>query len=90
MLRRPPRSTLAWSSAASVVKTTQQIQEMLAARSGRPAGDPEMRNITGAIVGVVVSVWFDWAKDPDMDGPAEIDRALAHLAAGLPLDYTPG
>ncbi|MEV4889365.1 TetR family transcriptional regulator [Nonomuraea sp. NPDC055795] len=87
MLTVPELWTASLENVSGAIGT---IQEMLARRSGRPADDPETRNITGAIVGVVVSVWFDWAKDPDMDGPAEIDRALAHLAAGLPLDYTPG
>jgi hypothetical protein len=27
---------------------------------------------------------FRWAEEPDMDIPAELDRALAQLEAGLP------
>ncbi|MFI6498674.1 TetR/AcrR family transcriptional regulator [Nonomuraea typhae] len=80
-----------WAASLENVSTAiRTVQGLLADRAGRPADDAEIRNMTGAIVGVVVNVWFDWARDPDMDGPAELDRALAHLAAGLPLDYTPG
>jgi hypothetical protein len=32
-----------------------------------------------------MALWFDWAKNQDMDVVAEFDRAMAHLEAGLPL-----
>ncbi|MFI6294061.1 TetR/AcrR family transcriptional regulator [Nonomuraea sp. NPDC050790] len=73
------------ASLENVSMALRTVQEVLAERAGRPADDPEIRNVTGAIVGVVMNVWFDWAKDPGMNGPAELDRALAHLATGLPL-----
>ncbi|MEU6712728.1 TetR family transcriptional regulator [Nonomuraea sp. NPDC046802] len=59
------------------------MRDLLATRAGRDPGDPEIRNVTGAIVGVIMAVWFDWVKDPDMDAPAEFDRALGHLEDGL-------
>jgi hypothetical protein len=30
-------------------------------------------------------VWLQWAQNSGLDGPAEIDRALAHLESGLGL-----
>ncbi|GAA2387211.1 hypothetical protein GCM10010404_50190 [Nonomuraea africana] len=41
--------------------------------------------VTGAVFGVVAMIWLHWAQNPDMDGPGEIDRALAHLESGLRL-----
>jgi AcrR family transcriptional regulator len=69
------------------------LRDELAARAGRDAGDPEIRNVTGAIVGVIWALWFDWAKDPSKEVAGELDRALAHLGAGLPIsrkDQSPG
>ncbi|MEV6030529.1 TetR family transcriptional regulator [Nonomuraea sp. NPDC052116] len=67
---------------SGVVRT---MHEQLAARTGRPADDPELRNVTGAIVGVLMAVWLDLVKDPALDASVELDKALAHLEAGLPL-----
>ncbi|MGW0810013.1 acyl-CoA-like ligand-binding transcription factor [Nonomuraea sp. NPDC002799] len=73
------------ASLANVTGVIRGIQEHLAAREGRDAADPEIRNVTGAIVGVLMALWFDWVRDPEMDAAAEFDRAMAHLEAGLPL-----
>jgi AcrR family transcriptional regulator len=73
------------ASLENVTGTIRTMQEILARRAGRAAVDPEIRNITGAITGVMFAVWFDWVKNPVMDGPAELDKALAHLEAGLRL-----
>ncbi|WP_431929415.1 TetR/AcrR family transcriptional regulator [Nonomuraea jabiensis] len=67
---------------SGVVRT---MHEQLAAREGRAGDDPELRNVTGAIVGVLMAVWLDLVKDPTLDPSAELDQALAHLEAGLPL-----
>ncbi|MEU7828310.1 MULTISPECIES: TetR family transcriptional regulator [unclassified Nonomuraea] len=73
------------ASLTNVSGTLRSMQEILARRAGRDVSDPEIRNITGAITGVMFAVWFDWVKDPEVDGPAEIDKALAHLEEGLRL-----
>ncbi|WP_346151803.1 TetR family transcriptional regulator [Nonomuraea recticatena] len=62
-----------------------ELSEIVADRVGCGADDPRIRNVAGAVFGVVAMVWLQWAQDPDMDGPAEIDRALAHLESGLSL-----
>lgn len=75
-----------WAASLENVKQViRTLEELLATRAGRESGDPEIRNITGAIIGVIMAVWFDWVKNPAMDGPAELDRALAHLESGLGL-----
>ncbi|MGK5553548.1 TetR family transcriptional regulator [Actinomadura kijaniata] len=61
-----------------------EVIDVLADRAGCATDDPGLRNAVGAALGVVAMVWFQAARDPAMDGPAEIDRALAHLEAGLP------
>ncbi|MFI7445910.1 TetR family transcriptional regulator [Nonomuraea sp. NPDC049714] len=61
----------------------QEIREIVADRAGLAADDPRLRDAIGAVFGVVAMVWQQWAQDPGLDGPAEIDRALAHLESGL-------
>ncbi|GGP87406.1 TetR family transcriptional regulator [Saccharothrix coeruleofusca] len=62
-----------------------EVRQAVADRAGCEADDPRIGNAVGAVFGVVAVVWLRWAQDPDLDGPAEIDRALAHLEAGLGL-----
>ncbi|WP_219462386.1 TetR/AcrR family transcriptional regulator [Nonomuraea rhizosphaerae] len=69
----------------NIVGAVSGIRDVLAARAGRPPSDPEIRNVTGAILGVIMAVWLDWSADAELDGPAVLDEALAHLEAGLPL-----
>ncbi|RJL22844.1 TetR/AcrR family transcriptional regulator [Bailinhaonella thermotolerans] len=73
------------ASLRGVTGVVAALEEIFAERAGRRRGDPEIRNVTGAIMGVILAMWFDWVKDPSMDAPAELDHALAHLQAGLPL-----
>ncbi|MDL4773147.1 TetR family transcriptional regulator [Actinomadura xylanilytica] len=63
----------------------QDVYGIVADRARCAVDDPRIRNAVGAVFGVVAMVWLQWAQDPDMDGPAEIDRALAHLESGLSL-----
>ncbi|MFI6601309.1 TetR/AcrR family transcriptional regulator [Nonomuraea sp. NPDC050536] len=69
----------------NITQALASLRDLLATRAGRPTDDPEIRNIAGAIAGVVMAVWFDWVRDPDFDGPAELDRALASLDSGFTL-----
>ncbi|GAA2210213.1 TetR family transcriptional regulator [Nonomuraea monospora] len=73
------------ASVENVTGVATTLRERLAAREGRPGDDPGIRNVTGAVMGVMVGVWADWVKDRDIDAPARLDEALAHLEAGLPL-----
>lgn len=79
-----------WAAGLSnVTGVIRSVEETFAERAGRVAGDPEIRNITGAILGVMLAAWFDWVRRPELDGMAEMDRALAHLESGLALSHPP-
>ncbi len=63
----------------------QTIAEAMAKRAGRGPDDFAVRNLAGAVVGVVMSATLAAAQDPAGDMLEAIDAALAHLGAGLPL-----
>lgn len=62
-----------------------EVSKIIADKTGRAADDPEIRDVIGAVFGVVAMAWYRWALDPTLDGPAEVDRALSHLESGLSL-----
>ncbi|HEX4814193.1 MAG TPA: TetR family transcriptional regulator [Nonomuraea sp.] len=82
MLTVPDLWTASLENVRGVIAT---MRDELAAREGRDPGDPEIRNVTGAIAGVLVALWFEWAQNPALDAPAHLDKALDHLDAGLPM-----
>jgi AcrR family transcriptional regulator len=61
--------------------------DLIAKRVGRPASDFEVRNLAGAVLGVVQTALLDNVDEGDdpMSFLARIERAVAHLDAGLPL-----
>ncbi|NUP66730.1 MAG: TetR family transcriptional regulator [Nonomuraea sp.] len=67
-------------------RLVREVRELVADRAGRATDDLRIRDAIGAVFGVVAMVWTEWAQDASMDGPAEIDRALAHLESGLRSD----
>lgn len=62
------------------------IGSVIGPRVGHDAGDFAVRNFAGALFGVVMAALFDWLEHPEQDLFALMDRALAHLDAGLPFD----
>jgi AcrR family transcriptional regulator len=66
-----------------LAQVMQLIADTVATRAGRDPGDPAVRALAGAVLGVLISVQFHWVEHPDMDMFASIDEALAHLEAGL-------
>jgi len=70
-------------------RTIGVIAQAAARRAGRDPDDFAVRNMAGAIVGVIMAAtmpWSDWAGGSDCADLLErIDAALAHLEAGLPL-----
>jgi len=67
-------------------RTIGVIAQAAAKRTGRDPDDFAVRNLAGAVVGVIMSATMPWAEPhhtEDMFG--RIDAALAHLEAGLPL-----
>jgi AcrR family transcriptional regulator len=71
-----------------LVRTTDQISAAIARRVGAAPDDFEVRNMAGAIIGVIMSASMPWGADQPVDFQVMFDRidaALAHLEAGLPL-----
>jgi AcrR family transcriptional regulator len=67
-------------------RTIDVISQVTAKRTGRDPGDFAVRNLVGAIIGVVLSATMPWAEGHHTaDMFARVDAALAHLEAGLPL-----
>lgn len=62
-----------------------QIAELMAGRAGLKPTDFAIRNMAGALLGVMMSAMLILADDPKVDMIEVADRAMAHLEAGLPL-----
>ena len=67
-----------------MVSSMEPFVEAVAERVGRRPDDPAVRNLVGAVVGVGLMAWFGAGRD-SRDYVAEMDAAMAHLEAGLPL-----
>jgi AcrR family transcriptional regulator len=66
-----------------------QIAHLLAPRVGRKQDDFAVHNISGAVLGVLLSSMLTIVDNPKADMIEVVDDALAHLEAGLPLDWKP-
>jgi AcrR family transcriptional regulator len=64
-----------------------QIAHLLASRIGKRQDDFAVHNIAGAVLGVLLSVMLTMVDSPKADMLKVVDDALAHLEAGLPLDW---
>lgn len=64
-----------------------QIADILAARAGRPKSDFAVHNVAGAVLGVMMSVLILVSENPKADVIKLMDESLAHLEAGLPLEW---
>jgi AcrR family transcriptional regulator len=64
-----------------------QIAELLATRVGKTTRDFAVRNMAGAVLGVLLASMLMISEDPKADMVKLADSALAHLEAGLPLDW---
>jgi AcrR family transcriptional regulator len=64
-----------------------QIAELLATRAGKKTSDFAVRNMAGAVLGVLLASMLVITEDPKADMVKLADGALAHLEAGLPLDW---
>jgi AcrR family transcriptional regulator len=62
-----------------IVKGRRLLCEVIAERMGRGQGEPEVRVLVDAVVGVGLGVLIDWADDPGRDPAATLDEALARL-----------
>jgi AcrR family transcriptional regulator len=66
-------------------RTIDEIAAAVARRTGRAPDDFAVRNLAGALIGVIMAATMPWAEQPAEDLDERIDAALAHLEAGLPL-----
>jgi AcrR family transcriptional regulator len=66
-------------------RTIEVIATATARRVGRDPDDLKVRNLAGAMIGVIMAATMPWAEQPSTDMLGRIDAALAHLEAGLPL-----
>ncbi|WP_165988148.1 TetR family transcriptional regulator [Streptomyces sp. YIM 98790] len=73
------------ASLGNITGSMTMLREQVAKRTGREPDEPAVRSFTGAVMGVMLAVWLEWARHPEMDIVAALDDALAHLEAGLPL-----
>jgi AcrR family transcriptional regulator len=67
-----------------------QIAHLLGPRLGRGRDDFAVHNLAGAVLGVLLSAMLAIVDNPKADMFRIVDDALAHLEAGLPLDWKPG
>ena len=70
---------------ANMTQTTAMLAELIASRAGRAVDDPTVRIGVGALMGAWIAVILHWAEHPERDLAADLDEAIAHLEAGLPL-----
>ena len=66
-------------------RTIDEIAAAVARRTGRAPDDFAVRNVAGAVIGVIMAATMPWAEAPSQDMFERIDAALAHLEVGLPL-----
>ena len=71
------------------VSQLDEIVAVVAGRAGRSSDDFAVHNLAGALLGVMMATFLSAANDPDADVLGLTDQALAHLEAGLPLDWPP-
>ena len=64
-----------------------EITELLSKRVGKSASEFAVRNMAGAVLGVMLASLLVLPRDPKADMMRLADRALEHLEAGLPLDW---
>jgi AcrR family transcriptional regulator len=62
-----------------------QVAAILAGRMGKTAKDFRVRNLAGALIGVIMAALLAAGDTPGADLVQLMDDAMAHLEAGLPL-----
>jgi AcrR family transcriptional regulator len=68
------------------VRTLQLVADLIAERTGRPAGDPEVRAMSGAVIGIAIGAWIG-REDAHhtADYFTAVDVGLAQLERGFSL-----
>ncbi|HZE41091.1 MAG TPA: hypothetical protein VE172_20015, partial [Stackebrandtia sp.] len=60
-----------------VAKLAELLNRLVAKRMGRAETDDRVRATAGAVLGVLLSVWLEWADDPGLDAASTLDARLA-------------
>jgi AcrR family transcriptional regulator len=68
----------------SLVDSVNLLVVEIAERSGRPADDPGVRAVSGAVVGVAITEFLYWSAHPAGDFAAAIDAAMELLEPAFP------
>lgn len=69
-----------WGASLERISALRQtLVDLVRRRSGRPADDPFVRGVAGAVFGVLLSVWFELAAEPDLAPLRTLDEALTSL-----------
>jgi hypothetical protein len=68
-----------------LVQAMELIAVLMAKRTGRSAGDLELRTFAGAVIGAMMAVMFAMAEDPAAELAPLVDEAIAQLERGLAL-----
>lgn len=73
-----------WTANAPLLsRGLRTLDELVATRTGRPIDDPDVRALTGAVLGVALRVFLRWSEHPDTDLATALDAELAHLESAL-------
>ena len=75
---------------AQFADLVRQIADLLAHRIGRSPDDFALRNLAGALLGVMMTAMLRATEDPKADLIRLATESMMHLEAGLPLDWPPG
>jgi AcrR family transcriptional regulator len=75
-------------SLENFTKTVDLLAGVMARRTGLAADSVEILTFAGAVIGALTSVIFSWVTSGgEGDLVGRVDRSLALVAAGLPLDH---
>ncbi len=68
LMREVP--TLRAAFLLDMARSVQLMEHLVARRAGRDSRDFAVRTFTGAVLGVMLSICFHWAENPETDSPS--------------------
>jgi AcrR family transcriptional regulator len=73
------------AGAQNILDAKDLLARLFAERVGRAPEDPSIQTMTGAALGSMLVVAWQWAERPDLDPLQELDATLTRLIDGIPL-----
>jgi AcrR family transcriptional regulator len=67
-----------------LVQSVDLLSGVVAERAGRATDDPQVRALAGAVLGVAVTEFVHWSRNPRTDFISAIDAAMANLEPAFP------